>query len=328
MALHDTYHDPVLAAEVVATLVQRSGIYVDGTLGGGSHSLALLQALQAQGLLESSLLIGIDQDSDALAMAAERLQAWQPYTRLLKGNFRDMASLVQQLCDAEGRACAVTGVLLDLGVSSFQLDTAERGFSYMRSGPLDMRMDNTAPLTAAELINHADEAELARIFYHYGEEPRSRALARAVVQQREKMGNFTTTEELAALVRRLTHGGEKAVIKTLSRLFQALRIAVNDELGALHEVLEGALELLDGNGRLAVMSYHSLEDRVVKHFFTHHAQCDWGPKGVALREPLSQGALTIVTKRPMLASADEIERNPRARSAKLRVAAKNQPKTI
>lgn len=323
MALHDFYHDPVLATEVVTALVLRPGIYVDGTLGGGSHSLALLQALQQQGFLESSLLIGIDQDSDALAMAAERLQEWKAHVRLLKGNFRDMVSLVQQQCAIEGLPCAVAAILLDLGVSSFQLDTAQRGFSYLRSGPLDMRMDNTAHVTAAELINKADEKELASFFYHYGEEPRSRALARAIVQQREKIGEFTTTEEFAAFIRRLTHGGEKAAIKTLSRLFQALRIAVNDELGALHEVLEGSLELLDTNGQIAVMSYHSLEDRAVKRFFTHHSQCDWGPKGVALREPLHQGMLRTLTKRPILASPQEVERNPRARSAKLRIAAKN-----
>ena len=211
-----------------------------------------------------------------------------------------------------------SGILLDLGVSSHQLDVPLRGFSYMQPGPLDMRMDSGATGTAADILNTAPEAELASIFFRYGEEPLSRVIARAVTTRRVEKGPFHTTDELADLVRSVVFGRER-VMKSLSRVFQALRIAVNQELEVLERVLGDGVMLLKPGGRMAVISYHSLEDRMVKRFFSSLTTADWGPKGVGLREPVRPAAAIAVTGKPVRAGAEEVARNPRARSAKMRV---------
>jgi 16S rRNA (cytosine1402-N4)-methyltransferase len=318
----DNFHVPVLAEEIVAFLVRKPGIYVDGTLGGGGHSLAMLRALVESGYSEGSLLIGIDQDDAALQRAAETLREFKALTVLVKGNFEEISSVINSVCAEKGLPPKVTGILLDLGVSSFQIDTAERGFSYLRQGPLDMRMDCSGPLSAADIVNSYDERELARIFYRYGEEPKSRGIAKAIVGYRLKHGPVTGTEELAGIIRAIAYGGDN-VIKTLSRVFQALRIEVNRELDVLREALTGGIDSLEDHGRMAVISYHSLEDRIVKTLFADKARDDWGPKGVGLREPLERGSIKLVTRKPLVATAQETESNTRARSAKLRVIEKN-----
>ncbi len=318
----DIFHDPVLVTEIVAFLVRKPGIYVDGTLGGGGHSLAMLRQLVAAGFLEGSLLIGIDQDEAALRQAREKLGEYDARSVLVKGNFLDIKGIVTRVCSDRGVEPKVTGILLDLGVSSYQIDTAERGFSYMSEGPLDMRMDSNASLRACDIVNTYEEQQLARLFYRYGEEPRSRSIARAIVAYRQSHGAVGSTKELADIVRCNAHGGER-VIKTLSRVFQALRIEVNAELEVLSQVLDDGIDCLDEHGRMAVISYHSLEDRIVKRFFAEKARSDWGPKGVGLREPLAWGSVTPVTRKPLIASQQEVASNSRARSAKLRVIEKN-----
>ena len=312
------FHDPVLAGEIVAFLVRKPGIYVDGTLGGGGHSLAFLHALREAGYTGQSLLIGIDQDDAALKAAAQTLRGYEAHSLLVKGNFQDIEAIITGVCRDKGLKPKVAGILLDLGVSSFQINTAERGFSYLREGPLDMRMDRDAPLNAGDIVNSYEEKELARLFYRYGEEPRSRSIAKAIVAWRQQNGSVSGTKELADIIRGNAHGGEK-VIKTLSRVFQALRIEVNGELEVLRRALCDGIDCLDDYGRMAVISYHSLEDRIVKTVFAEKARSDWGPKGVAMREPLAYGTVSLVTRKPLTPSLQETESNPRARSAKLRV---------
>jgi 16S rRNA (cytosine1402-N4)-methyltransferase len=316
--VQERFHDPVLVAEIIAFLVRKPGIYVDGTLGGGGHSKAILHALFDAGYGDTSLLIGIDQDDAALREATERLSMYSARLVLVKGNFQDVEDIINRVCFEKGIEPLVAGILLDLGVSSFQIDTPERGFSYLREGALDMRMDSGGPLSAAEIVNSYDERELARLFYRYGEEPRSRSIAKAIVAYRQTHGSVNGTQELAAIIRDNAYGGEK-VIKTLSRVFQALRIEVNGELDVLSRAIDGGINCLDEHARMAVISYHSLEDRIVKKAFAEKAKSDWGPKGVGMREPLTYGDIAIVTRKPLSATPRETELNSRARSAKLRV---------
>jgi 16S rRNA (cytosine1402-N4)-methyltransferase len=316
------YHQPVLAAEILEFLVRMPGVYVDGTLGGGGHSLAILHELQRKGFAGGSLLIGIDQDDDALRAAAQKLAGFGDSAMLVKGNFSEMAIIVRRLCGARNMKATVVGILLDLGVSSAQIDTPERGFSYLHEGPLDMRMDPGYGQRAADIVNTMGERELGSLFFRYGEEPRSRAIARDISVYREKYGPVSRTEELAAIIRKREPRPDRA-IKTLSRVFQALRIAVNRELEVLGQVLEDGAALLFCGGRFAVISYHSLEDRMVKSFFAGKSSSDWGPKGVGLREPLRKAEYTVVTRKPVAAGPEELSLNPRARSARLRVLEKN-----
>ncbi|WP_019588234.1 16S rRNA (cytosine(1402)-N(4))-methyltransferase RsmH [Deinococcus apachensis] len=282
-------HTPVLAAEVVEALAPAPGrLIVDGTLGGAGHTRLLLEA--------GARVIGIDQDPYAL----NRARALElPNLTVLEGNYRDMRDLLSDIGVTQ-----VDGVLLDIGVSSFQLDDAERGFSYHTEAPLDMRMSRSGE-SAADVVNTSPEEELAAIIYEYGEDRHSRRIARAIAQAREK-APIETTVGLADIVKRAYPGFSKG-IHPARRTFQALRIHVNDELGALRDGLEAAEALLAPGGRLAVISFHSLEDRIVKRFL----------RGSATLRPL--------TKRPVEASEAEQAANPRARSAKLRAAEKVTP---
>ncbi len=309
------YHEPVLADATTSLLVTRPGVYIDGTLGGGGHSLKLLRLLD--GLGGESLLVGIDQDSHALEAAAQKLREFGGKAVLLRGNFSMVRELLSPLMRGPGEGKAVMGLLLDLGVSSFQIDTPVRGFSYLRNGPLDMRMDPDGPLTAADIVNDYEEQALSRLFFRYGEEPHGGRIARAVVSARQ-VEPITTTGALAEVVRRACPRKD-AQIKTLSRIYQALRIEVNDELGVLEQALEDGFSVLSSGGRFAVISYHSLEDRIVKRFFSARCTADWGPKGLPLREPLKPAEAELVTRKPVQAGEDEVRRNPRARSARLRV---------
>ena len=320
---YEQYHRPVMVSETVGFLVKGAGIYVDGTLGGGGHSFAMLMAMRNAGIEDDSLLIGIDQDRHAICEAEKKLEGFARNTRLVQGNFRDIAAIVGDIGKRELPGGKVRGMLLDLGVSSFQIDTPERGFSYLRSGPLDMRMNPEGAVTAADIVNSYDEQLLSDIIYRYGEEKKSRRIAAALCSWRKERGRISSTGELASIVRQVVRDPGQQ-IKSLSRVFQALRIVVNDEFGALEEVLKSGSECLDPQGRLAVISYHSLEDREVKQCFRRLAADDWGPKGVGLREPLKAAGFRLVTPKPVVAGGNELARNPRSRSARLRVIEKKE----
>ncbi len=306
------YHAPVLVAETVDLLINKaSGVYVDATLGGGGHSLAILQSLDA-----SAKLLGIDRDEEALTEAQNRLA-----TDVKSGRFQTVRGTFGDLDDLLNRAGidTIDGILLDIGVSSHQLDDGQRGFSYRADAPLDMRMDQRQDLSAGTLVNEYEQDDLADVIYQYGEERRSRHIARSIVGRRP----IKTTGELAYAVRSSVPNRDET--KSLARVFQALRIAVNDELGALERALVQSLERLNEGGRIVVLSYHSLEDRRVKRFFRSgtfdQADVPRDMYGNAI------APLRPITTRAVTASDEEIARNSRARSARLRAAEKVTPTT-
>jgi 16S rRNA (cytosine1402-N4)-methyltransferase len=291
-AIDDARHEPVLLTEVLSLLApERGGLFVDCTTGLGGHSAALLAA-------GATRLIGLDRDEDALRIARERLAQFADRTELVHADYRELGAVL----DARGIA-AVNGVLADLGVSSMQLDAEGRGFSFRRDEPLDMRMDRTKGPTAADLIAETDETELANVIFQYGEERHSRRVARSIVYARQR-SPIETTGSLADIVRRAvpTRGYQR--IDPATRTFQAIRIWVNRELEGLDQFLGEAARRLLAGARFAVITFHSLEDRIVKHTFRALAAA-----GDAWR---------ILTRKPVVPGDDEIARNPRARSAKLR----------
>jgi 16S rRNA (cytosine1402-N4)-methyltransferase len=299
-------HKPVMMAEVLEALQPKpGGKYVDGTLGGAGHAAAVLAASAPDGWLWAC-----DRDAVALEAAEQALAEFVGRFELRRGNFAELAEWIP------GGNC--DGVLLDLGVSSPQLDVAERGFSFQADGPLDMRMDTRQAVTAATLVNTASAEELAKIFWEYGDERESRRFARAMVHDRESQP-FTTTRQLAGLIERLSpRGGRKAHPAT--RVFQALRIAVNDEMGSLERGLAGALRILKPGGRLAVITFHSLEDRVVKIFGRTRAR-DYTFEGTdvpELRAPCAP-EIKLVSRKAIKPGEAELAENPRSRSAQLRV---------
>jgi len=296
----------VLLGEALDALsVQPGGRYVDGTLGLAGHAQAILTASSPDGTL-----LGIDQDPDARAIAAERLAEFGGRVTIAAGNNRDLAAVCERY-----RFTAVDGVLLDLGVSSLQLGAAGRGFSFQHDAPLDMRMDPAGALTAATIVNEWDEEAIARLIWELGEERASRRIAAAIVRARP----LGTTRELAAVVARSARGGGK--IHPATRTFQALRIAVNDELGALREALYGALAMLRSpGGRLVVISFHSGEDRIVKEFIRREGSDCLCPPGVPECRCAHTARLRSLTRRVITPSPVEQAANPRSRSAKMRVA--------
>jgi 16S rRNA (cytosine1402-N4)-methyltransferase len=291
-------HEPVLTAEVLEQLQPwRGGIFVDCTVGLGGHARALLAG-------GATRLLGLDRDADALAIARETLADWRDRVELVHADYRAL----DEVLDARG-VPRIDGALADLGVSSMQFDAAGRGFSFQRDEPLDMRMDRTQAETAADFVARAREDELADVIYQYGEERLSRRIARAIVAARRE-APVATTGRLAAIVRRVVPrrgAGRHARIDPATRTFQALRIWVNRELEGLDTFLERAARRLGAGGRLAVVTFHSLEDRIVKHTLRALADRD---------TPL----LSLLTKKPIVPGDDEVRRNPRARSAKLRAA--------
>ena len=306
-----TVHVTVLPAETLDGLAPRpGGRYVDGTLGGAGHTLLILERSAPDGRV-----LGIDADAAALARAAERLPEAVATRRLLlwQGNFAAMGSIAH-----EADFAPVDGVVLDLGLSSDQLADRERGFSFAADAPLDMRFDTSRGASAAELVNELAEEELADLLWRYGEERRSRAIARRIAENRRREP-ISRTDTLARLVATVVHG-RPGGIHPATRAFQALRIAVNDELGSLEAALPAAVELLALGGRIAVISFHSLEDRIVKRFFQAEQRgCVCPPELPACvcgRSP----RLRILTRHPVTAGAEELARNPRSHSAKLRVA--------
>lgn len=308
--MSDAYHIPALLHETLEYLLTtKDGVYVDGTLGGGGHAEAILEKISPGGKL-----IGIDADSDAQNEAGRRLRRFESNIVFVHDNVVNLRTIL----NAQG-VSSIQGILLDLGVSSFQLDQGEKGFSYRSNDHLDMRMDKRQGLTAHEVVNSYDDEHLAEVLWNYGEEPHSRRLARAIVRRRMERP-IDTTGDLTWVIEDVA--GAKYRIKTLSRVFQALRIEVNNELENLSHVLTDAVSLLAAGGRIVVLSYHSLEDRIVKRFFVEHAATS-APSGHPLLPdtPLTPD-LRLLTRKPVIASAEEQGRNPRSRSAKLRAAEK------
>jgi 16S rRNA (cytosine1402-N4)-methyltransferase len=306
---NETYyeHQPVLLQESVDYLItDESGIYIDATLGGGGHSLELLSHLN-----DDAQLIGIDQDDEALNAANARIGNDKRFSSI-KGNFGYLSRLIPPELHGE-----VAGILLDLGVSTHQIKEAERGFTYQKEGPLDMRMGNLRGVTAYEVVNEYSYEDLRDIIYHYGEERFSREIAREIIDRRP----IETTTELREAVEAVVYGEHQ--IKSVARVFQGIRIEVNRELDMLRNVLEHALELIKTGGRIIAISYHSLEDRIVKKFFkagNHEGKIEKDFYGNPL-SPIEEISGGII--RP---SEEEIEQNPAARSAKMRVAQKiDQP---
>ncbi len=300
------HHIPILVQPILDSLLPAERI-LDGTVGAGGHSAALLEA-------GGGALIGLDRDPQALALARERLAPFGARAQIIHSSYADMRQVVR----AQGWD-AVDAMLLDLGASSMQFDTAERGFSFRVDAPLDMRFDPTSEdATAADIVNTWDEDDLANIFYRYGEEPHGRRLARAVVRARPLM----TTGALAAAIEHAAPRRPGDKIHPATRVFQALRIAVNDELGVIERVLPEAIELLAPGGRFAVISFHSLEDRIVKDAFRlASTDCICPP-----RAPICicghVATTRILTKKPLIADESETAANPRSRSAKLRIVEK------
>ena len=299
-----SYHTPVMAEEIVALLRPAPGmIFLDGTAGGGGHTEKLLQY--------GAEVIALDQDADAIARCQQRLAAYSSRLHLCEANFEEADDVLDQL-----NVRSLGGALLDLGVSSYQLDTASRGFAMMKDGPLDMRMSDKNLRTAADIVNAAAAAELARIFREYGEEPRAMHIAARITALREQRPIRTTFDLSAAVTSVVPRTGAR---HPATRVFQALRIAVNDELGALARGLETIAFRLAHGARFAVVSFHSLEDRIVKTFFRDRS-AEWIDRP-EWPEPRHNPAriFRLLTPRPMDASGEEIQANPRARSAKLRV---------
>ncbi len=310
-AVTPTQHIPVLPEQVVAALAVRpGGRYIDGTLGGGGHTALLL----ARGAPDARVL-GIDADPQALARVAERLAPEVASGRLMlrHGNFSALRRLA-----AEADFLPVDGVMLDLGLSSDQLADAARGFAFATDGPLDMRFDATSGPSAAELVNELDEREMADLIWRYGEERRSRAIARRIVQARQR-APITSTSVLARLVAEAVPG-RPGGIHPATRTFQALRIVVNDELGSLEAALPQAVEALAPGGRLAVISFHSLEDRLVKTFIRREARDCICPPELPECVCGHVARLLDLTRHPIEAQPDEVTANARARSARLRIA--------
>ena len=302
------HHLSVLPEEVIRFLDPMDGkTYLDGTLGGGGHASLILE--QAPG----AFLVGIDRDKTALAAAGARLAIHGDHVRLLHGDFADIAGYLDALGIAE-----LDGFILDLGVSSHQLDTRERGFSFQQDAPLDMRMDISGGETAADLVNTLPEAELARIISDYGEERWAKRIASFIVRERAD-SSITTTFRLVDIIKGAVPKAKwDERIHPATRTFQALRIAVNTELESLERGMRAALDLLKPGGRGVVISFHSLEDRIVKHIFKEYAEGCTCPRQLPICACGNQPRVKILTSRPVAATAAETDKNPRARSAKLR----------
>ncbi len=302
-------HYTVLREEAVELLdLKQDGIYVDCTLGGAGHTSLILERLQ------SGRVIGIDRDDDALQNAAKKLN--DPRFTAVKSNFCDIDRVLADL-GLDG----VDGILMDLGVSSHQLDTVERGFSYSVDAPLDMRMDGSAPLDAAKVINEYSTEELSRIFWEYGEERFSRKIAAVIAERREETP-YRTTSQLYNTVCDTVRGSKTDKLSSVKRIFQAVRIEVNGELAAVEEAIDKGLKLLNKGGRMAIISFHSLEDRIVKNRFATAAKGCTCPPDIPICVCGKKPAVKLVTRKPVLPTEKELAENSRSHSAKLRCAEK------
>ena len=306
--MNDSPHQPVLYKEIIHALQpRRAGRYVDGTLGAGGHARGILEASAPDGQL-----LGLDVDPQALAIARETLAPHEHRIHLVQASYTTLSDQLNQLGWSE-----VDGIVLDLGASSMQFDTRERGFSFQHDAPLDMRFGPHMLQTAADIVNNYSERELADLIYEYGEERDSRKIARAIVNKRP----LHTTRELVAVVESVSpRRGDR--LHPATRTFQALRIAVNDELDSVKAVLPQAVASLKSKGRLAVISFHSLEDRIVKDFFREQSKDLVNPPYEKLYETERKAIIKEVNRKPITPSEEETKNNPRARSAKLRIAEK------
>lgn len=305
-------HTTVLLREAVDFLAPRAGgVYLDGTVGGGGHAEEILKRSAPDGVL-----IGLDQDAHAVARSRERLAVHGKRVVIVQANFRDVAQVLSDLGIG-----ALDGVLLDLGLSWFHLRNPERGFSFQAEGPLDMRMNAGSPTTAADLVNTLSRQELARIIREYGEEKKANAIAKAIERARGR-GPITSTVQLAQIVSSVFPPYPPRRIHPATLTFQALRIAVNDEMDALREGLSAAVIVLRPGGRIAIISFHSLEDRIVKQSYVEHAKGCICPPRLPVCRCGKKPDLKILTRRPVMASEMEVAGNPASRSAKLRAAEK------
>ncbi len=305
-------HRSVLLDECMDGLnIKPDGIYVDGTAGGAGHSSEIAKRL------DGGRLIAIDQDETAVAVATERLNSLGKNTTVVRSNFCELAKVCRDLGIEK-----IDGVLLDLGVSSYQLDTAERGFSYSADAPLDMRMDNRCTLSAREVVNTYSEQELKRILFDYGEERYAPAIAAAIVKRREK-SPIETTSELSDIIKyAIPPAAREGGHHPAKRSFQAIRIEVNRELDVIEPAIKGAVEMLGRGGRIAIITFHSLEDRIVKQAFASLASGCTCPKDFPICVCGNKPKVRLVNRKPILPTKEELEENPRSRSAKLRVAEK------
>ena len=305
-------HRSVLLDECIEALaIKPEGTYIDGTAGGGGHSFEIAKRLAG------GHLIAIDQDEAAIAAAGKRLAVYGERVQLVRSNFSQIADVCDQL-----ELGGIDGLLLDLGVSSYQLDTAERGFSYQADAPLDMRMDKRRTLSAYDVVNSYDETEIKRILFEYGEERYSASIAAAIVRERQKKP-IETTLALSDLIRsaipaHAREGGHHPA----KRSFQAIRIEVNGELDVIEPAIRAAIARLNKGGRVAIITFHSLEDRIVKQTFASLAQGCTCPKDFPICVCGNKPTVKVITRKPILPSRQELEENPRSRSAKLRVAEK------
>ena len=306
-------HRSVLLDECIDALAIRpDGIYLDGTAGGGGHSAEIARALGDEGLL-----IAIDQDETAVAVVTERLSSFGLRARVVRNNFCELS----EVCREQG-IDEIDGLLLDLGVSSHQLDTPERGFSYQADAPLDMRMDKRKSLDAYEVVNTYPQEKLKKILFDYGEERYAPAIAAAIVKQREK-APIKTTAELSELIKyAIPPAAREGGHHPAKRSFQAIRIEVNAELDVIEPAIRSAVSLLRKGGRIAIITFHSLEDRIVKQTFADLASGCTCPRDFPICVCGKKPSVKVITKKPILPSREELEENPRSRSAKLRVAEK------
>ena len=306
--MNDLPHQPVLYKEIIHALQPHAGgRYVDGTLGAGGHARGIMEASAPDGQL-----LGLDVDPQALAIARRHLAPYEHRIHLVQASYTSLSTQLVQL-----EWGAVDGIVLDLGASSMQFDTVERGFSFLHDAPLDMRFGPHALQTAADLVNKYSERELADLIYQYGEERDSRKIARAIVRARP----IHTTRELVAAIEAVSpRRGDR--LHPATRTFQALRIAVNEELDSIETVLPQAVAALKPGGRFAVISFHSLEDRIVKDFFREQSRDRVNPPYEQIYEEERKATLKEVNRKPIVPSDDEIKTNPRARSAKLRIVEK------
>jgi 16S rRNA (cytosine1402-N4)-methyltransferase len=310
-------HRPVLLRETIELLApERGGLFVDCTVGLGGHTEAILESTS------ETRVIGIDRDQSALNLAGQRLAPFGDRFRAVHADYRDLSAVLENLGEE-----SAAGILADLGVSSLQFDSPTRGFSFRFDAPLDMRMDpDSDDETAADLLLRLPEGEIADIIYQFGEERNSRRIAKWIVESRDQGNPITTTKALADLVARASASGKRWQIHPATRTFQALRIAVNQELEGLSRFVETAVDLLQPDGRFAVISFHSLEDRIVKTEFRRlSGYCDCASRSrgpVVVCNCGARKAVQILTKRPVVPDAEEVEQNPRSRSAKLRACRK------
>ena len=301
------YHKPVLFDEVIENIVtNKEGVYLDCTLGGAGHTQGILENTSEKGVV-----IAIDQDDDAIEFAGKKLENYKERIKIFKDNFKNLDTVLYMAGYEK-----VSGILMDIGVSSYQLDDPERGFSYKYEAKLDMRMDKSAKISAYEVINEFSEQEIADILYKYGEEPKSRRIARKITEARKEKKIETTTELADIVIRAI---GKSMKRHPAKRTFQAVRMYVNQELEVLEEALEKAVELLEDRGRLLVITFHSLEDRIVKNKFREFEKPCKCPPNIPICVCGKESLGKVITKKPIVAGELELNDNSRAHSAKLRV---------